>query len=293
ESEWSVPTTIRTVNFASLSPGSYRFVVRAVNSEGVVSDLPAILSFSVLSPFWQQWWFISLGVALIGSMFYSVYRIRLRRLMELENLRRRIAQDLHDDIGADLTQIAIFSEVIKTKIVEPETNAMLERIGTIARRVIGGMSELVWYIDPRHDSMQDLIYRIEELAGGLLHGKEIRFSIECASQLKELKLLPELRKELFLILKEAFHNAVRYAECTVISLSFQLNSKKLAIQFADNGKGIGEQEKKTGHGLVNMQKRAEACGGKIQCISETGAGTRLVLEVPLTYSQQGTTRSGS
>ncbi|MBI5216477.1 MAG: hypothetical protein HY960_12070 [Ignavibacteriae bacterium] len=293
ETDWSTPTTQRAVNFASLAPGAYRFQVHALNSDGLMSEKPASISFVILPPFWQRWWFMMIALIGVGSVLYSVYRIRVQRIIEMENLRRRIAQDLHDDIGADLTQIAIFSEVIKTRIHDAEIESMLEKIGTMARRVIGGMSELVWYIDPRHDTVNDLINRIEELVGGLLQGTEIRFSVDCNSTLKEIKLTPEIRKELFLILKEALHNAVKYSQCSTISFVLSLSGKRLVIELKDNGKGINETQNRKGHGLENMRKRTSVIGGIFVLDSLPDKGTMIRLDVPLVVRTRGTTRSGS
>ncbi len=293
ETDWSIPTTQRAVNYASLAPGSYRFQVRALNSDGLMSAKPATISFAILPPFWQRWWFMMLAFVGVGSVLYSVYRIRVQRILEMENLRRRIARDLHDDIGADLTQIAIFSEVIKTRIHDAETESMLEKIGTMARRVIGGMSELVWYIDPRHDTVNDLINRIEELVGGLLQGTEIRFSVECNTALKEIKLTPEIRKELFLVLKEALHNAVKYSQCLKISLSIRLSGKKLEVELKDDGKGIDVERRRSGHGLENMRKRTEFVGGLFSLDSLPEKGTTIRLDIPLAVRTRETTRSGS
>jgi len=136
DQDWGVPTDQRTVTYARLQPGAYRFLVRAVNADGHASDKPAIVSFRILAPIWLRWWFISLAALLAGALFFSLYRYRMarlrevnvalaeakraeeelgrareERLAELERVRTRIATDLHDDIGASLTQIAILSEV--------------------------------------------------------------------------------------------------------------------------------------------------------------------------------------
>ena len=111
DDDWTAPGDQRTITYASLAPGRYRFHVRAVNSDGVVSDVPARVSFRVLSPIWRRWWFLALAAVVVVSAVAGLYRYRVRRLVEMANMRTRIATDLHDDIGANLTRIALLSEV--------------------------------------------------------------------------------------------------------------------------------------------------------------------------------------
>src|SRR5258706_2450613 len=111
--EWSVPTDQRTINYAGLSPGKYRFVVQAVTTDGIISTSPATISFTIMPPFWERWWFVTLALTLTGLVAAAIIRNRVTRLIELERVRTRIAADLHDDIGSALSRIAILSEVTR------------------------------------------------------------------------------------------------------------------------------------------------------------------------------------
>jgi hypothetical protein len=104
--DWSPPTDQRSVNYANLAPGSYRFLVRAVTADGLVSPSPATISFTILPPVWRRWWFIALAVTALALIVYSLYRYRVAQLIALERVRTRIATDLHDDIGSVLSQDA-------------------------------------------------------------------------------------------------------------------------------------------------------------------------------------------
>src|SRR5262249_45083363 len=115
-SDWNAPIDGRAVNYENLSPGDYRFMVRAVNSEGPASATPAIVAFRILPPLWRRWWFLTLAGMLLGSIVFFADRYRIARLLELERVRTRIAADLHDDIGSGLTRIAILSEIAGYKV---------------------------------------------------------------------------------------------------------------------------------------------------------------------------------
>ena len=187
DQEWSPPTDKTTVTYANLQSGTYRFLVRAVNSDGIESERAATATFTILQPLWQRWWFLllaALTVALIVALLFKyrtarllevnaaleearraeerLRRTREDRLMELERVRSRIATDLHDDIGASLTQIAILSEVAQagatngnSKLVEP-----LAKISEVSNELVGTMSDIVWSINPTKDHLRDLTQRM-------------------------------------------------------------------------------------------------------------------------------------
>src|SRR5262249_1771257 len=112
-SDWSAPTEQRTLSLAGLAPGHYRFLVRAVNSDGLSSTPPAIVAFTILPTIWARWWFLLAAIAVLILGIYALYRYRVTRLLELERVRTRIAADLHDDIGSNLSLIAGLSEVLR------------------------------------------------------------------------------------------------------------------------------------------------------------------------------------
>lgn len=135
DEDWSAPSKIRTVNYVRLPPGSYRLEVRAINSEGAVSNNPALLSFHILAPIWRRWWFLTAIGAVFVSFISALYRFRVNRLLAVERVRTNIATDLHDDIGSSLSQIAILSEVARREVSGPESSISqrLLRIGELSR----------------------------------------------------------------------------------------------------------------------------------------------------------------
>jgi ligand-binding sensor domain-containing protein len=157
--DWSPPTSERTVNYASLAPGSYRFLLRAVSAEGISSPIPAVVRFTILPPLWRRWWCIGLELLVTGCLIYAMYGYRVRRLVAVERIRTRIATDLHDDIGASLSQIAVLSEVARSEAACGEhADEPLARIAGIARELVDNMSEIVWAVNPRKDRFRDLVW---------------------------------------------------------------------------------------------------------------------------------------
>lgn len=292
-SDWSEPATQRTITL-NLSPGAYRFMVRAVNADGVASRNPAIVSFTIARPVWQRWWFIVLVLTALSLIVYSLYRYRLRRLVELERVRTRIATDLHDDIGASLSQIAILSEVVRQKIGAEAGNGASEPLNLIAntsREMVDSMSDIVWAINPQKDHLSDLIQRIRRFAEDTLDAQDIEYKFTLPDASKHITLGADLRREVYLIFKESINNITKHAEATEVDLRVEVINNSLVIQIKDNGKGFEQAENENeyegfgGNGLINMKRRADNLGGKFEINSTLGKGTLITIKVPLKHGR--------
>ena len=283
---WSEPTRQRTLA-ATLAPGRYRLEVRALRGDGSSSSKPATLAVRVLPPLWRRWWFLAAMALAAGWALFLLYRLRVARLLELERVRTRIASDLHDDIGASLSRIAIWSEVIKqrTAAEQEESHRLLGEIADSARGLVDSMSDIVWSIDPRKDSFGDLVVRVRSLASEVLEPAGIRWRLDTPSELAPIVLEPEQRRHLYLIFKEAVHNILRHSGAGEAKLSLALAGRSLRLEVRDDGRGFdpGEQPvpRRGGHGLLNFQTRAAELGGSAEVSSAPGQGTRLVVHVPL------------
>jgi ligand-binding sensor domain-containing protein/signal transduction histidine kinase len=277
DADWSVPTPRRTITYASLSPGRYTFSVRAVNADGLESAVPATLSFTILRPFWQRWWFLAAVAALIASTAAAAYRYRVRRLLEVANMRTHIATDLHDDIGANLTRIALLSEVAR----RTHGDAPLESIATIARESVSSMSDIVWAINPRRESLLDLTRRMRQHADELftLRGIDLRFDASAAGD--SIRLGVDIRRDLLLIFKEAVNNVARHSGCTAVQISLQVEHGQLVLRIEDDGRGFDPAGTTDGQGLTSMRARALRISGVLSISPRAPHGTRLVLRVPL------------
>jgi signal transduction histidine kinase len=276
--DWSVPTKQRDVNYARLASGNYRFLVRAVNREGVRSITPASFEFRILPPFYLRWWFIALCVLVVGSFTAVAYRYRVSRLLELERMRTRIATDLHDDIGANLTRISLLSEVAKQ---ESGNGKMLSSIANIARESVASMNDIVWAIAPEHDRLLDLTRRMRQHAEEVFVFREIDLQFNAPSPERDLKLSVGARRDLLLIFKEAVNNAARHSDCSQVAIDFLVEHSVLRLQIKDNGKGIDTDLQAEGQGLRSMKRRAAALGGKLEIDSQAGEGTTVRFELPL------------
>ena len=281
EDAWSPPTPVRSVNYAHLSPGAYRFQVRAVTLSGATSGLPASVSFHVLPPVWQRSWFVTAASVVVVGLVVLLYRYRVGQLVAIERVRTRIATDLHDDIGASLSQIAIQSELaLGEGDVSPGTANALGRIATTSRELVESMGDIVWAINPDRDRVGDLLQRMRYFASDTLTGKNIQFSFNAPDTGRDLALTTEVRREVLLIFKEAVNNIVRHAQCSRADIDVRIERGGLVVQVADDGQGLESVARGNGHGLASMQARARRLNGRLEITTSAGGGTRLALHVP-------------
>jgi signal transduction histidine kinase/ligand-binding sensor domain-containing protein len=297
EDHWIEAGTQRVAEYSYLRPGHYRFQVTACNNDGFWNPTGASLSFIVLPFFWQTWWFqiitgISMAALLAGGAFWiSRRRVRLRlerseRQHALERERARIARDIHDDLGASLTRITMLSQSVRAELDAAAPAAGdVDQIYTTARELTRAMDEIVWAVNPKHDTLDSLVTYLGRFAQQFLSAAGVRCRLDVPVYLPAAGVTSEVRHNLFLALKEALHNVVNHARATEVRLTLKLDSDRFTLCVADNGKGfspntdsLGEADAarlSSGNGLPNMRKRLEGIGG--QCILDTapGEGTRV------------------
>jgi ligand-binding sensor domain-containing protein/two-component sensor histidine kinase len=280
--DWSPLSEQRSVNFASLTSGSYRFIVRAISADGVMSETPASFAFRILPPIWQRWWFIAIVATLTGLLFYALYRHRVARLVELERVRTRIAADLHDDIGSSLAQISILSEVLRKQlgVQEAPTLRNLSLIARVSHEALDSMSDIVWAINPMQDHLSDLVRRMRRVASEVLPARDIQFAFNAPTSGLELKLGADIRREVFLMFKETLNNMVRHSGCTRAEIDLNIEGAWLVVTVCDNGKGFDSEHTNEGNGLVSLSRRARSLGGETLLTSQNGNGTIVKIRVP-------------
>jgi signal transduction histidine kinase len=277
---WSTPIDSRSVHYGALAPGQYRFGVRAINSDGSASTVPATVEFAVAPPLWRRVWFqgIFLAIAIAGAL--GVHRARVARLLEMERVRTGIASDLHDDIGSSLSQIAILSEVAHQR-AGGKAGEPVERIGTLSRELLDSISDIVWAIQPHKDHLSDLKQRMRRFAADVLSARNVEMHWSVSDSGRDYELNTELRRQVYLIFKESINNIARHSRATEARITLQVVERRLALEVSDNGCGIERWDQGDGNGLNSMKLRASRLGGELEIRSAGGHGTTVLLRAPL------------
>jgi signal transduction histidine kinase len=284
-SDWSPALGRHTVDYAALTGGKYRFLVKAVTSEGIESAAPAEIEFTVLPPLWRRWWFESLAVALAAALVFAAHRYRVTQMVALERMRTAIATDLHDDIGSSLSQIAILSEVARVSgNGQGRPGEPLERVATLARELVDSMGDIVWSIRAEPHGMDSLIRRMREFGLDLLASQGIEFELRTPPPGHDVQLSLQERRQLFLVFKECLHNAARHSHGTTVIAGMRVVDRGIALTVEDDGVGLRNGEKslgwKGGTGIQNMRRRVESLGGRMQLTSKPGEGCRVEIHLP-------------
>ena len=284
---WSPPRSQHSVDFAALASGSYRFLVKAINSDGIESTAPAEVDLTVLPPFWRRWWFEALALAAVVSFVYALHSYRVAQVVGMERMRTAIATDLHDDIGSSLSQIAVLSEVARAG-VGPEnhrTHESLERVAVLSRELVDSMGDIVWSIRAAPDGLDSLVSRMREFALDLLAGQGIEFQLQSPESVGNVHLSLGARRHLFLIFKECLHNASRHSGCTLVKACLEAVDQEVRLSIEDNGRGFPPEDaaaerRRGGNGILNIRRRAEALGGCVEIRSSPGEGLSIRVVAP-------------
>lgn len=290
DNNWIASSKRNYITYTHLPPGRYKFIVYAVNREGIKSPSPATFAFTILPPFWQTWWFISLSVLffifIISLVNYLIYQYKIRQAIKVERLRTKISTDLHDEIGTGLSSIAIFAELIKreSKIGTVKTADMLKRIENTSRDLIDKMSDIVWAINPGNDTFEDALMKLKDYSVKILESKGINVELNLETVNEKIILPMVVRRNLLSIFKEAVTNAAKYSNASTIKLNlrfFEKPEKKIFLSVVDNGIGFDLNTQRKGYGLKNIEQRSLEMGAELEISSSPGKGTVLKVEIPI------------
>lgn len=294
DDRWIDGGTHRFAAFDGLGPGEHQFRVLACNNDGVWNDAGATLAFEVAPFFWETSAFrSSVGAAALifgvwGVRFVSLRKVR-RRLAQLERQqainheRARIARDMHDDVGSALTQLTLLGSPHSDEPeTPPQTEARLGQVTELSREIVGKLDELVWTVNPRHDTTTGLVDYLCHHAETTARAAGLRLRYDIAPGISALPVASDRRHQLFLAYKEALSNVVKHAKATLVHLRFRVEDGVLRVIIEDDGRGFDPAVASgDGDGLLNMRERLAAIGGATVIVrSETG-GTRVEFSLPL------------
>ena len=303
DAQWNEVGRERLAVYNYVPPGDYRFSVMACNNDNVWSVIPASMTLVVLPHFWQTLWFKLLVVGLLLSTtaagVWMQTRARFKRVLEraereraIEVERSRIANDMHDDLGSNLTRITMLSETAKSDSDLTRTREVLGQIYDTARGVTRAMDEIVWAVNPKHDTLESLVYYFEKFALDLLGAAGIRARLEMPAEFPLWSPRSEVRHNLFLAFKEALNNAVRHSGATTVTISMLMDEKSCTLTIQDDGRGIvpassSERDRFAGgNGTANIRERMDRIGGVAEIRSEPGDGTVVFLSAPRDSSEK-------
>jgi signal transduction histidine kinase/ligand-binding sensor domain-containing protein len=300
EEDWVDAGKRRDANYTFVPPGDYVFHVTACNNDGIWNEQGVSFAFRVLPHFWQTGWFravtiVSL-VVLAGGMTWFETRRRMHRRIErlerrraLERERARIANDIHDDLGASLTQITLLSQSALDELGNaPQAAARVDRIYTTARELTRAMDEIVWAVNPQHDTLDSLAIYLGKFSQDYLRAAGIRCRLRLPEQLPSQPLTADMRHNLFLAAKEALNNIVKHASAAEVQITLTLAENSFTWEVEDNGHGFsstavphGSPDRlSSGNGLTSMHRRMGFVGGRCEVQSTPGAGTRVRFWLP-------------
>ncbi|GJM32097.1 MAG: hybrid sensor histidine kinase/response regulator [Saprospiraceae bacterium] len=283
--DW-VYTDLKIATYTNLDEGEYLFRVKAANNDGIWNETGAHVLVKVIPVMVKRWYFQVSMVLLTGLILFGIWHYRSQQRQRLEAFRESLARDLHDEMGSTLSSIRFFSEFAKQQVGDdiPEVTSLLQRISISATNLSESMQDIVWAMKRKNDQLEDLATRMTEFGLRLLEARDVAFKQNIGEGFSGKSLPAEVRRNLYLIFKEAVNNAAKYADATVVELSLNLKKGILLMEISDNGKGFNLTDTPAGNGgngLQNMQKRAEEIGGTAEVYSEKDIGTRVVVKVKL------------
>ncbi len=283
-SDWTEIRGNRSINFTSLQSGNYVLELKSIAFNGQPTSITSRLAFVIATPFYRTTWFIGLVALSIALVVYGIYWYRIKELKKLYLVRDNISRNLHDEIGATLSSINIYSDVARQKVDDDhEIRPLLDRIYTGSGQVMENMNDIVWYVNPKNDSWEDIVVRMREFAIPILEARDMDVSFNADERLLAHKLTMQQRQNIYFIFKEAVNNIAKYSKATVVRIELDRNSNLLTLSLQDNGKGFDVGNSRKGNGLVNMHQRAAMIRATLVIDSIPGEGTSVFLRMLVNY----------
>jgi signal transduction histidine kinase len=286
---WSEPSGNPVFTFINLSPGNYELLIKADFPSQLYPSQTMQYSFTIKSPYWKTWWFRILVATIVLAMIYYVVRSYYRRILDkkerqfeqqqaLEKERSRIATDMHDDLGAGLSKIRFLSETVQRNIIEQAHQPHLQNIVSSSVELVDKFNEIIWAMNEKNNSLEDLLYYVRSYTAKYAEENGLEYKMSIPVNIPSIRISGEMRRHIFLTVKEALHNIVKHADAKNIELTLKLDDA-IHIQLSDDGKGFDKSVYNNyGNGLRNMEQRIKQVHGELAI--ESGAGTKLFITIP-------------
>ena len=282
---------LHQATYGELKPGTYRFKVEEVDIFGVPTGLTAALRVVVPPPFWRMPWFwsiILMGtlILIFGAARYAVWRkmrsemLHLKHQQALEQERLRIAHDIHDDLGARVTQISLISAMSQDNPALPEkARADFTRISQMSRELVSALYETVWTVNPENDNLDALGNYICQMVNQLCSGLPLRCRFHVNELPRTIQVSSQTRHNISMVVKEALHNVIKHASAAEVGIYVTFINNVLVIAIQDDGRGFAPEGELAGHGLSNMKQRLADIGGSCAIESQPGKGSTVHLRL--------------
>jgi two-component sensor histidine kinase len=272
--DWIATTDERTIHFTNIDAGDYTFEVKALSGNGKETKHISKIKITVLAPWYQKWYAYVLYTFVLSCFLYLIYRYRINQLLKYQALRTKISSDLHDDVGTILTGIAMQSEMMSYEKSEQDKTQLLDLSG-MSRNAMERMRDIVWALDSRKDSYDDLIIRMKEYAETMLSTKNLTYQFDVNISIGLSDINPEQRQNIYFIFKEAIANIRKHSNANHVHISISRSSKNTEISIKDNGTTIQKGEY-SGQGLINMAMRAKKIHAQISIETHDGFTIKII-----------------
>ena len=278
----------RFASYTNLDPGRYTLRVKASNDDGIWNEKGASFSLFIAPPFWMTWWFRILILVFVITTLISIYKYRVNQILKIERLRVGIAADLHDEIGSSLGSIVLRSRLLQNDVsLTDKSKQELSRIYNTSSQIATDMRDIVWFVNPDFDKLDDMILRMKDTAQSLLGG--VQYDFISPEEILSTKLSLEFRRNVFLSYKEILHNIAKHSSASKAVIKVHINNGLFSLEISDNGVGLipGSIDKDgkittRGSGLKNIIRRINTLGGHVKIESAKENGTNIIVVVKTT-----------
>ncbi len=288
DEDWVFSGNRRYANYPGMKPGPYVFKVKSANHDGLWSEERA-LKILIRNPPWKSWWaYLLYAISILSLIWYRLYSVRqIEKAKEAERqlIRKRSAQDFHDEAGNQITKIGLMAEMAKRQVGDRgELDRLMNEIGEQVQELRTGMRDFIWVLDPGKDNLYETLMRLNDFGNGLFNYSTIHFSSSGINEdLNRYKLNAAQRRHTLMIFKEAMNNSVKYSQGKQATLNVLEKNAFIEISFEDDGIGYSATDARHGHGIQNMKARAEKINAKLEITSNKPVGTRLIIILNTTH----------